>query len=147
MPPARATQAFGSLSATTELFRAGGLAISASSDSVTAAVKNQVTGPENIGNGLIDLSSSGSGLLIVHVGAVSGTSPTLNFSLDVQDAFGEWATLTGAGGLFSTAISAAGSYVAALASVTLAAFNGRLSWTAGGTTPSFTGVSLNVYGR
>ncbi len=147
MPPARATLPFGSLSATAELFRADGLTLSSDSDTVTAAVGNQVTGPGNIGTGLIDVSAIGAGLLIVNVAAVSGTSPALNFALDVQDAYGNWAALTGPGGLFGTAISGAGTFAAPIAAVTVAAFKARLAWTVGGTAPSFTGVSLNVYGR
>lgn len=145
MPPGRATQPFGSLTAAAELFRADGLTLDSGSDTVTAAVPNQVTGPENIGTGLIDLSSSGAGLLIVRVGAVSGTTPSLSFALEVQDAYGNWAQLTAA--LPATAITAAGAYAAPLAAAAIAAFTGRLAWTVTGTTPSFTGVSLDVYGR
>jgi hypothetical protein len=147
MPPGRATVAYGSLTATTELFRADGLTLTSSSDTVTADVANQVTGPENLGGGLIDVSAVSGGLLIVSVSAKSGTTPTLNFWLDVQDAYGNWAQVPAqASGIFTSNLTTTGVSAAALASVTLAAYTARLAWVVGGTTPSFT-VSVNVYGR
>lgn len=157
MPPSRSTAAFGSLLASQELFRADGLSISANGDTVSASVVNQVlgpvnngSGPSNLGPGLIDVSAIGQGLLIVNVAnAPAGTSPTLNFQLMVQDAYGHYAAVTvQTGGIFgSTPITAAGTYAAALSSAVIAAYTAKLAWTAGGTSPSFTGVSINVYGR
>lgn len=148
MPPPRATVQFGSLTSTLELFRADGLTLNSNSDSVTANIPSQVTGPENIGNGLIDISGIGSGLLVISVGGIGG-APSLAMWFDIQDAYGHWVHAPGAGtnGILASAITAAGTYVAALSTSTLAAFTGRLSWTVTGTTPSLTGVSLNVYGR
>jgi hypothetical protein len=148
MPPARATVPYGSLTATIELFRADGLTLDSDSDTVTAEVANQLLGLENIGTGLVDLSATGNGLLIVHAGGVSGTDPVLNFFLDVQDAYGNWApSFEPEDGLFgSPGITEAGTYAAALSAAVIAALTGRLAWTVS-SGASFSGVSLDVYGR
>ena len=50
-------------------------------------------------------------------------------------------------GILAAAITAAGTYAGPLSTATLAAYNGRLRWAITGTTPSFSGVSFDIYGR
>lgn len=144
MPPARSGVPLPNFTATQELFRADGLALSGSSDTVTANTPNGVNGTAG---GVIDVSSVSNGLLVVHVGAASGTTPSLAVFFDVQDSFGNWALVSNATSVNGTAITAAGLYAGNLAAGTVAAYNGRIRWTITGTTPSFTGVSFSLFGR
>jgi hypothetical protein len=102
----------------------------------------------------IDLRYASSLWLAVHVGAVTGTNPTLDVYLDLQDAAGNWFTqvlhanpqLTAAG----FASGSAGLHLPSgtgLAPVVLPEY-GRVSWTVGGTaSPTFTNTVISLYGR
>jgi hypothetical protein len=144
MPPSRSGVSMPTFTATQELFRADGLSITTSSDTVTGTVRNQVS---NATTGLIDVSSISNGLLIVSVGTVTGTTPTLALFFDVQDAYGNWVQVSGATSITPAVITTAGVYTGNVSTGDLLAFNGRLRWTVTGTTPVFPGVSLNLYGR
>jgi hypothetical protein len=80
-------------------------------------------------------------------GAVSGTTPTLNVVLDGFDAFGNAYYIGG----FGTAITAAGNYSYAVGPGTGNEYNppatAQVTWAVTGTTPSFGGVEITVYGR
>ena len=145
MPPSvRAGVATPEFVATQELFRADGLTLSAGSDIVTANIVNQVTGKA----GVIDVSPVGNGLLVVNVGGASGTTPSLSLFFDVQDAYGNWVPVSPSGGLTTTvAITGAGLFSGNISAGAVLTYNGRIRWTVTGTTPSFTGVSLNLFGR
>jgi hypothetical protein len=137
---------------TGELFRASGVVISSSSDTVTAGTVNAITGVA----GAIDLSQVSNGLLVVQVTAISGTSPTLAVFVDVKDGNGNWVTTSNSTSISGAAITATGVYAGVisvsnaggtmLAGATLTA-NGRIRWTLGGTgSPSAT-VNFSLWGR
>lgn len=146
MPPARAGVPLPHFTATQELFRAGDLTLTAGSDTVTADTANEATTPATPG-GLVDVSSAGNGLLVVSVGAVSGTTPQLAVFFDVEDGFGNWALVSDATSVNGAAITAAGTYSGSLSTATVAAYNGRVRWTVSGTDPSFSDVSFTIFGR
>ena len=85
--------------------------------------------------------------LIVSVSAVSGTgTPTLAVFFDVEDAYGNWVTVSNATSISGTALTATGTTSGNLSATSIAAFNGRIRWTVTGTNPSFT-CSLDLFGR
>lgn len=81
----------------------------------------------------------------INVTAVSGTAPTLTVSLQMQDANANWFTLA-----TTPTISANGIYVLAVGPGLINNYpimnTARLSWTIGGTTPSFT-VQRGLQGK
>lgn len=147
MPPARATQPFGSLTATQELFRADGLTLNSNTDSVTAGIPNQVTGPENIGAGLVDVSGVSNGLLVVSVRGVTGTTPGLAVFFDVQDAYGNWCLVSNSTAISGAVLNSTGTVYGQISNGYTMTYTGRIRWTVTGTTPAFTGVSFSLYGR
>lgn len=128
-----------------ELFRADGLTLTASGDTVTNNVPNQVSGA--LGSGYVDVSAVQSGLLMVNVpSAPTGTTPSLSLFFDVQDYWGNWYQASGALPISGAAITAAGVYAGNISSSLALPLNGRIRWTISGTTPQFK-VSLSLYGR
>jgi hypothetical protein len=88
-------------------------------------------------------------LYVAVANAPTGTSPTLTFTLYGLDPYGATYSLVA-----SSAISAAGDAILqvgpSMGSGTPYLFVPQLvqvSWTVGGTTPSFTGVNATLYGR
>ena len=127
-----------------ELFRADGLVLTAAGNTVTGTVLNQVNG---VATGVINVQQVANGLLIVNVAAVSGTgTPTLAVFFDVEDAYGNWVTVSNATSISGTALTATGTTSGNLSATSIAAFNGRIRWTVTGTTPSFT-CSFDLFGR
>ena len=127
-----------------ELFRADGLTLTAAGNTVTGTVLNQVNG---VATGVINVQQVANGLLIVNVAAVSGTgTPTLAVFFDVEDAYGNWVTVSNATSISGTALTATGTTSGNLSATSIAAFNGRIRWTVTGTTPSFT-CSFDLFGR
>ena len=144
MPPALSGVPFPNFIPSQELFRADGLVLTAAGNTVTGTVLNQVNG---VTTGVINVQQVANGLLIVSVSAVSGTgTPTLAVFFDVEDYYGNWVTVSNATSIGGTAITGTGTVIGPLSANTVAAFNGRISWTVSGTTPSFT-ASFNVFGR
>ena len=83
-------------------------------------------------------------------GTSTGTSPTLDVQLDLQDADGNWllqvAKITQLTSAPNYSSISAGLHIASTGSMVLPA-TGRVTWTLGGTTPVFPGVSISLYGR
>src|ERR1035438_845752 len=145
MPAARSGVSMPAFTPTQELFRADGLSLSTSSDTVTGTVKNQAS---NVTTGLIDVSSISNGLLIISVAAVSGTgTPTLAVFFEVEDAYGNWVVTSNATSIGGTALTWTGVVTGNITAGSIMAFNGRIQWTVAGSTPVFSGVTLNLYGR
>lgn len=147
LPPVRATAPFTTLATTQELFRADGLNLTTSSDTVTLNVKNQAN---NQLGGLIDTSTVSNGLLVVTVGAVTGTGPPgLAVFFDVQDAYGNWWLTSNPTAISGTVLSFANTPVAGNISTGYCLTNvGRIRWTiTGGGSPTFSGVSFSLFGR
>lgn len=100
----------------------------------------------------VDLRAIEDILLTVYVtGPVTGTTPTLLAQLDIYDDLGNLiphvlatTTVTAAGG--SAYVSGGVHGATAAASIVLPSW-GRVSWVAGGTTPSFQGVEICMFGR
>jgi hypothetical protein len=146
MPPALSGVPMPNFIASQELFRADGLVLTAAGNTAStgATVTNQVNG---VTTGIINVQSAANGLLIVNVSAISGTStPTLAVFFDVQDAFGNWVTVSNATSIGGTAITGTGVVSGNLSATSIAAYNGRIRWTVSGTNPSFT-CSLDLFGR
>lgn len=87
--------------------------------------------------------------LMVYVGAVSGTTPSLTVSLGIYDA---------AGNLFPAVMSTAALSTAGSKVAYAGLFSGgtsqivfpewaQVAWTITGTSPSFSGVEISLYGR
>jgi hypothetical protein len=129
----------------TELFRASGLTMNSSTDHVTAGITNAVTGKA----GALDISRISNGLLIVNVtDAPTGTNPTLAVLFEVRDAFGNWVLVSNPSGISGSAIGSSGFTYGNVSGGYQLTDLGRIRWTVGGTgSPSFTGVSLSLYGR
>ena len=143
MPSIRAGVPEPQFTVTQELFRADGLALSTSSDTVTANVVNQVTGK----TGVIDVSAVANGLLVVSVAGVSGTTPGLAVFFDVQDAFGNWCLTSNATAISGAVLTSTGTVYGNISGGYNLTYNGRIRWTVTGTSPQFTGVSLSLFGR
>ncbi|MER7813801.1 hypothetical protein [Streptomyces sp. NPDC096153] len=127
-----------------ELFRATGLTLNSSTDHVTASVTNATTGR----TGAIDVSRISNGLLVVNIAnAPTGTDPTLALFFDVQDAFGNWVQTSPATSIGGVVVTAAGTTYGVINNGYQMTNLGRIRWAVGGTSPSFTGVSLSVHGR
>ncbi|CAM5250872.1 hypothetical protein SGLAM104S_01630 [Streptomyces glaucescens] len=125
------------------LFKANGLTLNGSTDHVTAEITNGVTGR----TGAIDISRISNGLLVASVGNATGTSPTLAIFFDVQDAYGNWVQTSPATSIGGVVVSAAGTTYGVINNGYQLTNLGRIRWTVGGTTPSFTGVSFSIHGR
>jgi hypothetical protein len=129
---------------TRELFRADGLTLTTSTNTVTAATVNQVNG---VATGVIDVSGIGNGLLVVNTLAVSGTAtPTLSVFVDVEDSFGNWTLVSSSTSIGGTSITGTGVVSGVISANTVAAFSGRIRWTVSGTNPSFS-CSFDLFGR
>lgn len=128
-----------------ELFKASGLTLNSSTDHVTAGVTNATTGR----TGAIDVSRISNGLLIVTVAdAPTGTSPTLAVFFDVLDATGTtWVQTSSATSIGGALLTSAGFTYGVINNGYVLSNLGRIRWTLGGTTPSFTGVSFSIHGR
>lgn len=114
---------------------------SASSTTLTASGNS---GPINI----IDVCDLW--LPVYVAGTSTGTSPTLDVQLDVQDPDGHWfpnvahgAQLTSAPNFTS---ATCGLHIGGLGSMVLPQFC-RVTWTLGGTNPVFPGASISLVGR
>ena len=144
MPTALSGVPFPNFIPSQELFRADGLVLTAAGNTVTGTVTNQVNG---VTTGVINVQQVANGLLIVNVAAVSGTgTPTLAVFFDVEDAYGNWVTVSNATSISGTALTATGTTSGNLTATSIAAYNGRIRWTVTGTTPSFT-CSFDLFGR
>jgi hypothetical protein len=130
---------------TRELFRADGLTLSTSTNTITATTLNQVN---NVATGVIDVSGVANALLVVNAGGVTG-SPSVAVFFDCEDFYGNWVTTSNATSISGTAITTSGTYAGLICLSTLGlTLNGRIRWTVGGTsTPSLTGVSFDLFGR
>lgn len=128
----------------TELFRVSGLTLASSSDTVTAATVNALTGLA----GAIDVSAISSGLLVVStVNAPTGTTPGLAVFVDVADAFGNWCLVSNATAISGAVLTSSGTVYGNITNGYTLTDRARIRWTLTGTTPSFSGVSLSLYGR
>ncbi|MDJ0460587.1 hypothetical protein [Streptomyces sp. H27-C3] len=129
----------------TQLFKATGLILNSNTDHVTAAITNGTTGR----TGAIDISRISNGLLVVNVAdAPTGTNPTLTALIDVEDAFGNWVLTSNALGISGSAIGSTGYTYGNISTGYQLTDRARIRWAIGGTGgPSFTGVSLSLYGR
>lgn len=119
------------------------------------AVSTTLTASGNSGASLIDLRYATDVWLAVSVGAnPTGTTPTLDVYLDVQDAAGNWFTqvlhatpqITTASG---NASAYGGLYLPSGTGVTPLVLPewGRASWAVGGTNPVYTKTTISLYGR
>lgn len=146
MPPARSGVPAPSFTPAQELFRADGLTLSSpGSDTVTAGVVNQVTGP---GTGLVDVSSVSGGLLTVNVRGISGTTPGLAVFFDVQDAYGNWCLVSNPTAISGAVLTSTGTVYGNITTGYVLTYTGRIRWTVTGTgSPTFTGVSFSLFGR
>jgi hypothetical protein len=93
-------------------------------------------------------------LAVTVTGTPTGTSPTLDVGLDVQDADGNWyptiVKITQIGGAAGRASAFAGLHMPVVASTSAALVlpaTGRVTWTLGGTTPVYPQTSICLYGR
>ena len=144
MPPALSGVPMPKFTASQELFRADGLVITASGNTVGSTTTNQVNG---VTTGVINVQQVSGGLLIISTSAVSGTgTPTLAVFFQVEDSYGNWVTVSNATSIGGTAITGTGTVVGPLSANSIAAYNGRISWTVSGTTPSFS-CSFDLFGR
>lgn len=126
------------------LFKATGLTLNSSTDHVTAGITNGVTGL----TGAIDVSRISNGLLVVNIAnSPTGTSPTLAIFFDVQDAYGNWVQTSPGTSIGGVVVSAAGTTYGVINNGYVLTNGGRIRWSVGGTTPSFTGVSFSIHGR
>jgi hypothetical protein len=145
IPPARSGVSMPHFTPSQELFRADGLTLNSSSDTVTANVTNQVNGATG---GLIDVSSVSNGLLVVNVNAASGTTPGLAVFFDVQDAYGHWCLVSNSTAISGAVLNTAGTVYGQISNGYNLTYAGRIRWTITGTgSPTFSGVSFSLYGR
>lgn len=89
-------------------------------------------------------------LAVFVAGTSTGTTPTLDVQLDVQDPDGNWfpqvAKTTQLTSAPNSATVSAGLHIASTGSMVLPQY-GRVVWTVGGTTPVFPGASISLIGR
>lgn len=129
-----------------ELYRASGLTLDSSTNSVTAGLTNATTGK----TGAIPISHISNGLLIVTVAdAPTGTSPTLAVFFDVLDSTSStWVQTSSATSIGGALLNAAGYTYGQISNGYTLTNLGRIRWTIGGTnSPTFTGVSFSIHGR
>jgi hypothetical protein len=128
-----------------ELFRASGLTLASNSDTVTAGTVNAVNGSAA---GTINVSRISNGLLVVNAAnAPTGTSPTLAVFFDTKDAFGNWCQVSGATSIGGALLTTSGVTFGNISASYQLTDVGRIRWVLTGTNPSFTGVTLSLYGR
>jgi hypothetical protein len=129
-----------------ELFRASGLTLNSSTDTVTAGTLNTLTGSTA---GTIDFSRISSGLLVVNAGnAPTGTNPGLAVFVDVKDAFGNWCLVSNSTAISGAVLTSSGTVYGNISASYQLTDVGRIRWVVTGTgSPSFTGVSFSLYGR
>jgi hypothetical protein len=129
-----------------ELFRASGLTLNSSSDTVTAGTTNLLDGSTT---GLINISKISNGLLVVSTAnAPTGTSPTLAVFFDVKDALGNWCLVSNATAISGAVLNSSGTTYGNISTGYQLTDVGRIRWTIGGSSsPTFTGISLSLYGR
>lgn len=145
IPPPRAGVAAPVITAAQELFRADGLTLSSSSDTVTANTRNQANGQSG---GLIDVSAVSNGLLVVNVAGVTGSTPGLAVFFDVRDAYGNWCLVSNATAISGAVLNSTGTVWGNISNGYVLPYAGRIRWTVTGTAgPSFTGVSFSLFGR
>lgn len=129
---------------TYELFRASGLTLNSSSNTVTAGTVNAITGTA----GAINTSYITNGLLVVSVSGVSGTTPGLAVFVDVQDGLGNWCLVSNATAISGAVLNSTGTVYGNITSGYQLTTLARIRWTITGTlTPTFTGVSFSLFGR
>lgn len=135
-----------SLFRSNELFRASGLTLNSSSDTATLGTTNLVDGSVT---GLINISKISNGLLVVSTAnAPTGTSPTLAVFFDVKDALGNWCLVSNATAISGAVLNSSGTTYGNISTGYQLTDVGRIRWTIGGTaSPTFTGISLSLYGR
>jgi hypothetical protein len=89
-------------------------------------------------------------LAVFSTGTSTGTNPTLDVTLDVQDPAGNWFTgvlaLTQLTSAPNFASKSAGLHIASTGSMVLPQY-GRVTWTLGGTNPVFPATTVTVIGR
>jgi hypothetical protein len=134
-----------SLNRNNEIFRASGLTLNSSTNSVSANITNATTGL----TGAIDISRISNGLLVVSVGnAPTGTDPTLAVFFDALDATGSvWVQTSAATSIGGALLTTTGYTYGQISNGYTLTNRGRIRWELGGTTPSFTGVSFSIHGR
>jgi hypothetical protein len=76
----------------------------------------------------------------------TGTTPSVSFYLEEQDANGHWIVTAQIGSALTTAPNYTAGFAGEAAGGLLAG-RARVSWTVTGTTPHFTGVDISVIGR
>jgi hypothetical protein len=101
---------------------------------------------------LIDISDVW--LAVTVVGTPTGTSPTLDVGLDVQDPDGNWyptiakiAQITGSAGRGSAFVGLHMPNVASTSAAFVLPSFGRVTWTLGGTNPVYPQTSIALMGR
>jgi hypothetical protein len=109
------------------------------------------TAPATFPSGSIDLGKASDVGLFVHVGTPGGTTPSLTVQLDLYDDLGniylqvlKTAAITTAG---SAAPVFAGLHGGSASAYLVLPMWGRVSWAITGTTPSFPGTEIALYGR
>lgn len=128
-----------------ELFRASGLTLASSSDTVTSGTLNAVTGSTA---GTIDFSRITNGLLIVNAAnAPTGTTPGLAIFVDCKDTYGDWVLVSNATAISGAVLTSSGVVYGNISASYQLTDVGRIRWVLTGTNPSFTGVSFDLYGR
>jgi hypothetical protein len=89
-------------------------------------------------------------LAVFVAGTSTGTTPTLDVQLDVQDPDGNWilqvAKVTQLTSAPNYSTASAGLHIASTGSMVLPLY-GRVTWTLGGTTPVFPNASISLIGR
>lgn len=89
-------------------------------------------------------------LAVFVTGTSTGTNPTLDVTLDVQDVAGNWFTgvlaLTQLTSAPNFASKSAGLHIASTGSMVLP-LTARVTWTLGGTNPVFPTAAITVIGR
>lgn len=130
---------------TNEMFRASGLTLNSSSDTVTAGTVNGVTGA----TGPFDISEISVGMLVVNAaGAPTGTDPGLAVFVDCQDYFGNWCLVSHFTAISGAVLTSAGLVFGSIpASGYQLLDKARIRWVLTGTTPVFPTVSFSLYGR
>lgn len=99
-------------------------------------------------SGVINTANISNGIILATVNAAAGTTPSLTFYFEIVDDFGNTYVIA----------EATGQQVITTGPVTLAlpfgqhtgytlGSSGKVGWLVSGTTPSFTGVDIQVIGR
>lgn len=120
-------------------------------DLASSGLGTTISANGNSGTPLIDLIDVTDVWLSVYaVGTATGTSPTLNVQLDVQDPDGNWflqvTKITQITTAPAYASVSAGLHIASTGSMVLPRWC-RIAWTVGGTSPVYPQVSICLTGR